>query len=154
METVIQIPQDQLQQLRKEILATIQNNPFPDIALQGMSSLILGFTCKYTPEVNNPDNYDQTEFSKLQDVFIVESKNLDAYVFTVAHMPTLDITIITGEETLRNYINSVADALTNWIADKKERMVAGTLRLHWMLTPAGTIHGILYAIAKKVTNEG
>ena len=159
LQPATQITTQQLQELRKEILITIQKNPFPDIVLQAISNLILGFTCTHTSGLNNPDNYDQTEFCEdiIQDstTLTLDVKLLDLFAFTVAHLPTLDITILTNIETLSNYVSDMGVILKSWMDDKKEKVVAGTLRLHWILTPSGTIHGILYAIVKKteIKNE-
>ena len=154
------IPDEQILELRKEILITIQRNPFPDIALQAISNMLLGFACVQLPNLNNADHcYWMNLAEKIPVRINVDNntaadlpltENIDDFAITTTHLPIIDITLLTSAETLLNYVISIGNIVEQWMSDPYEKLVAGTLRLHWVLSPEGRIHGILYSVVKKV----
>ena len=152
------IPDEQILELRKEILITIQRNPFPDIALSAISNMILGFACVQLPGLNDADHCYWMDLSKSKNPNDKDKpgegiENIDDFAITTTHLPIIDITLLTSAETLLNYVMSIGNIVEMWMNDPRERLVAGTLRLHWILSPEGRIHGILYSVVKKVKHD-
>lgn len=125
-------------ELQKEIRLCLLRNPFPDTAISAIANLVLGFTLTQVTGLNNPANYLQVDEPD------------DACVIELIHMPLVNITGITTTAVLTPYINQTAEYIRSWLEDPKQRIIAGSMRLHWLLQPTSNINGLLYCMMKGI----
>lgn len=129
------MPYQQLPELQKEIRRALLRNPYPDIALAVVANLVLGFAMTQTTGLNNPEQY-----------LIVEDP--DICNIELIHMPPFNITAIDKETTLTPYLHTLASHVKSWLDDPKQKVIAGSVRLHWLLQPTSNINGLLYCMMK------
>ena len=131
-------------ELRKEILNTLKQNVFPDIALQGIGNLILGFTCMHHPGLNDASK-----------MYIPTDDNTNWHL-SIWDIPTIAFEQLDNLVTLNNYIKTLASAIETRILDNvPEKLIAGTLRLYLTMSPNRTIYGaIYYMFAREDKHEG
>lgn len=131
-------PFQRMPELQKEIRLAFLRNPYPDIALATVANLVLGFALTQVEGLNKPEQYLALDEPGECNIELI-------------HMPVFNITAIADETMLTWYLHTIATHVKSWLDDPKQKVIAGSVRLHWLLQPTSNVNGLLYCMTKGIT---